>query len=220
MDEERWLSYREIGELLGVGDRAALNWVKEHDLPIAPGRPARVAYSTVVAKAEQLKRPIAPLPKSSEVEHGPLPNTSETRRERSEDFGSDPEPIEATFTSVDEGTTIALVPLAAVADQLQGLADRLAELAQRNEGLALEVGQLRERTAGQGERLAAKDETIAELRRRAEVAESALAAASAPPAAPPPASAAPTLSAHDATPFAPAPAGSLWRRVRRALRRE
>jgi hypothetical protein len=77
--------------------------------------------------------------------------------------------------------------------------------------------------------LVAKDETIAELRRRAEVAESersdlarqlaeaALAAASAPPAAPPPPSAAPMPSAYDDTPVAPVPAGGFWGWVRRAF---
>jgi len=56
-----------------------------------------------------------------------------------------------------------------------------------------------------------------ELRRRAEVAEAALAAASAPPAAPPPASAAPTPGATVGTRDAPGAAGGFWARVRRAL---
>jgi hypothetical protein len=56
-------------------------------------------------------------------------------------------------------------------EELRGLAGELALLAQRNEALALEVGQLRERTVQQSEQLAAKDETIADLRHRAEEAE-------------------------------------------------
>ncbi len=218
MDEERWLTYREIGHLLGVGDRAALNWVKEHDLPIAPGRPARVAYSAVVAKAEQLRRPLAPLPNYSEVGNGPLRNNSEASGSGSGDFGSDSEPIEATFTSIDEGSAIALVPLTTVADQLQAFADRLAELAQRNEGLALEVGQLRERTAGQVERLAEHQETIAELRRRAEVAERERDALRRL-AVPQPPSEAPSNPAPVDTPGAEKPAGGFWWRVRRWLDR-
>jgi hypothetical protein len=116
------------------------------------------------------------------------------------------EPIEAVYTSVGDGPPLALVPLAAVADQLQGLADRLADLAERNEGLALEVGQLRERTATQ-------QETIAELRRRAEAAEverDALRSQDAPQ----PASEAPTQAT---APAAPAPAGGFWQRLRRAF---
>lgn len=132
----------------------------------------------------------------------------------------DTEPIEARYANVNEpvnnSPAIALVPLAAVADQLQGLADRLADLAERNEGLALEVGQLRERTATQ-------QETIAELRRRAEAAEAEreelrvevrdilTLAASAPPHE------AITPSAPAATPAPPAPAGGLWWRVRRVF---
>ena len=60
-------------------------------------------------------------------------------------------------------------------------------------------------------------DTIAELRRRAEAAEAALAAASAPPAAPQPPSAAPTPSAHDDTPEDPGGADGFWARVRRVL---
>jgi len=73
--------------------------------------------------------------------------------------------------------------------------------------------------------LAAHQEMIAELRRRAEVAESERSdlarqlaeAQSAPPAAPPPASAAPTPSAHDDTHDAPAPAGGFRAWLRRAF---
>ncbi len=63
------------------------------------------------------------------------------------------------------------MPLQTMVEELRGLAGELALLAQRNEALALDVGQLRERTAHQEGQLAAKDETIAELRRRAEAAE-------------------------------------------------
>ena len=111
-------------------------------------------------------------------------------------------PIEAEYHNVNEVNappSVALVPLAAVADQLQGLADRLAELAERNEGLALEVGQLRERTATQ-------QGTIAELRERLATAE----AASAPPASPP-------VPAPPDTPNAPVAAPGFWQRLRRAL---
>jgi hypothetical protein len=65
---------------------------------------------------------------------------------------------------------VALVPLATMVAALRGLAER-------NEGLASEVGQLRERTGSRAAIFVAKDETIAELRRRAEAAEAELTAA-------------------------------------------
>jgi len=113
------------------------------------------------------------------------------------------EPIEAAYSTGD-APTVALVPIAAVADQLQGFAERLAELAQRNEALALEVGTLRERDA-------TKTETIADLRRQLAEAQSA------PPAAPQPLSATPPPSATTDTPDAPGGAGGFWARVRRAF---
>ncbi len=80
-----------------------------------------------------------------------------------------------------EAAEVALVPLATMVEELRGLANQLNDIARRNEALALKVGQLRERQAGQqsqllakDQALAAKEETITELRRRAEVAEAAL----------------------------------------------
>jgi len=84
-----------------------------------------------------------------------------------------------------------------------GLYDRIsAEVAERYEQT---VAAKDEALATKDQALAAHQETIAELRRRAEVAEAALAAASAPPAAPQPPSATPPPSAHDDTRFVPAP---------------
>lgn len=75
--------------------------------------------------------------------------------------------------------------------------------------------------------IAAKDETIAALRRRAEVAETELSLRSeelslersknGPPAAPQPRTAEEARHASDSAPDAPAPAGGLWARVRRVL---
>jgi hypothetical protein len=174
--EGRWLTYRELGHLLGVGERAALNWVREHNIPVAPGRPARVALALVVAQATALNRPLAPLPNTPEEASEALPRSSEVN-------GSASEPIEASYHVIgDPPHGGPLVPLATMVEELRGLADQLAELARRNEGLALEVGGLRATVAGHAGQvaakdaaLAAKDETIAELRRRAEAAEAALA---------------------------------------------
>jgi len=86
--------------------------------------------------------------------------------------GDIPEPIEARFRVADEPAA-ALVPFERVTELTAGLVERISELTARNEALALEVGQLRERTAGHEGQLAAKDETIgvqaeaiAELRRQ------------------------------------------------------
>ncbi len=89
------------------------------------------------------------------------------------------DPIEAAYRVAGEATAeVALVPLATMVEELRGLADQLNDMARRNEALAMEVGQLRERRDTQQEQLVAKyqviaaqEETIAELRRRAEVAE-------------------------------------------------
>ena len=161
----RLLTYREVGQLLGVGERAALNWVREQDLPVTPGRPAKVTLADVVARAEALGRPLPGLLARDSEDFG-TPD-----RKSSEDFGTTSKPIEAAYQVAGEAPPVALVPLATMVEELRGLADQLAELARRNEGLALEVGTLRERVAGHEGRIAAKEETIAELRRRAELAE-------------------------------------------------
>ncbi len=85
------------------------------------------------------------------------------------------EPIEGLYTTL-HPPSVALVPLAAVADQLQAFADRLAEVGERNEALALEVGTLRERTATQ-------EMTIDELRSQLAEAEKSAPASPLPPVA-------------------------------------
>jgi len=154
--DERWLTYREVGRVLGVGERAALNWVKEHELPVAPGRPARVLLSAVVAQAEALKRPLAPLPNHSEalpnVPNDPHGTATTHEPHTSEVCGSASEPLEAQYR-----VTPAEIEQAVARTSAQYMGDLRTMLT--------EVGKVYE---GQ---LAAKDETIDELRRRAEVAE-------------------------------------------------
>ena len=146
-------------------------------------------------------------------------------------------PIEATYRIAGEGEPVALVPLDRMLAQVQGLAEELAALARRNEDLALEVGQLRERTAGQADTIAElrrqrdedrerEREALAELRRRAEAAEAEadalrlrLAEATVPPVlvvAGQDATGAPHATA--TTPAALGPVQGLWRRLRRVLR--
>ncbi len=76
------------------------------------------------------------------------------------------------------------------------------------------LGELRAVYEGQ---IAAHQETIAELRRRAEVAEAALAPASATPTPPAPPSEAPTPGATTDSPEEPGPLQGFWARLRRAL---
>jgi uncharacterized membrane protein len=97
-------------------------------------------------------------------------------------------------------------------EELRGLADQLTDLARRNEGLALEVGQLRERVVGYEGQLAAKDETLADLRRRAEAAEAERDALRAAQAAPPPPSEAEVPAVGAITPEASA---GRWERLGR-----
>lgn len=201
----RWLTVSEVAELIGMSARSARDWIKRHALPINDARPLRVSESAV---REQLAREHREPRRLPEV-LGEVPGG------KAEAFGGTGEPIEAAYrVATSAATEVVLVPLATMVEELRGLADQLAELARRNEGLALEVGQLRERQGGQAAQLTAKDETIAELRRRAEQSEAErdrLTAAQAAPAAPG-ATEAPTPDNPSS-----APSAGFWARVRRVL---
>jgi hypothetical protein len=160
----RWLTMPAITELLGMSERAARDWVRRHKLPVHGSRPVRVSEQVVLAQMAAEERVARKPPEAS-------PEASGSYREAP---GS-AEPIEAAYRVAGEAAAeVALVPLATMVEELRGLADQLNDMARRNEALALAVGQLRERQVGQQSQLLAKDETIAELRRRAEVAEAEL----------------------------------------------
>ena len=169
----RWLTVAEVAELIGMSERSARDWIKRHGLPPNDARPLRVEERAV---REQLAHEHRTLRRPPEV-------PGEVSGGKPEAFGGATEPIEAAYRVAGEAVAeVALVPLATMVEELRGLADQLAELARRNESLALEVGTLRERQAGHEGQLvaketavAAKDETIAELRHRAEAAEAELA---------------------------------------------
>ncbi len=203
--ESRWLTMPAVAELLGMSERAARDWVRRHELPVHGSRPVRVSEQAVraqLAAEERVPR------KSPEV----APEVPGSLREAP---GS-AEPIEAAYRVVGEAAEVALVPLATMVEELRGLANQLNDIARRNEALALEVGQLRERQAGQQSQLLAKEETIAALRRRAEVAEverDRLAIAQAAPAAP---GAPEEVSATNPRPEASA---GFWARVRQLVGR-
>jgi regulator of replication initiation timing len=155
----------EVGTLIGMSERSARDWIKRHELPVSDSRPLRVEEAAVLARLAREHRQ----PRSSPEAIGEVPGGTP------EDPGGTSEPIEAAYRVAGEAVAeVALVPLATMVEELRGLANQLQEMSRRNEALALEVGQLRERQVGQAERLAAKDETIAELRRRAEAAEAEL----------------------------------------------
>jgi excisionase family DNA binding protein len=157
-----WLSVPEAARRLGISERAVRKRIDAGTLRAERdgGGPWRVEVGTADAVPES-----AP--------GGTRGGTQEATAA---------EPIEAAYQVAGDGQPGAvLVPLQTMVEELRGLADQLADLARRNEGLALEVGTLRERVAGHEGQLAAKDETIitqqeaiAELRRRAEVAEAEL----------------------------------------------
>jgi len=158
----RWLTVAEVAELIGMSERSARDWIKRHALPLNDARPLRVEERAVREQLAHEHRTLRSPPEAAGEVPGGKP----------EAFGGATEPIEAAYRVAGEAVAeVALVPLATMVEELRGLADQLNDMARRNEALALEVGQLRERQGGQAAQLTAKDETIAELRRRAEVAE-------------------------------------------------
>ena len=161
----RWLTVSEVAQLIGMSERSARDWVKRHDLLVNDARPLRVAEQAV---RDQLAREHR-TPRRTPEANGEVPGGTP------EAFGGS-EPIEAAYRVVGEvAAEVALVPLATMVEELRGLATQLNDMARRNEALALEVGQLRERQGGQAAQLTAQEQTIAELRRRAEMAEAQLA---------------------------------------------
>jgi len=144
----QWLTMAEAAGIIGVGERAARDWVKRYTIPTRGERPVMVAEGAIIRKLAELGRS----PRQS----------PETSREAP---GSDSEPIDAAYRvrgeSDDSGA--ALVPLSSIMEQAESWADRYAAMAERNESLALEVGQLRERTDRQASDLVAAHDRIAEL---------------------------------------------------------
>ncbi len=221
----RWLSAPDAATLIGHSERGARDWLDRYDIPYRATRPRRWSEAVILARLAALGERPRKIPEAAPE----LPrNSPEAAPEAS---GRMSEPIEAHFRTAGEPTT-ALVPFERVAELTAGLVERIGDLTRRNEVLALEVGQLRERTAGHGPQLAAKDETIAELRRRAEAAEAGreaaegerdalrlqLAEASVPPVGVVAAQEAPEgPHARDTTPAAQRPLQGLWRRLRRRL---
>ncbi len=149
-----------VSGLLGLSERAARDWVKRHNLPMRGSRPVRVSEQAVLAAMTEEERVARKSPEVSP--EGP---------------GSG-EPIEAEYRVTPEELQRAIERTGT-----KYVNDFTTLYASINTGLAeLYQARLGERDLA----LAAKDETIAELRRRAEVAEAErdrLAAVQAAPAA-------------------------------------
>ena len=144
----RWLTVSEVGQLIGMRERSARDWVKRHTLPLSDSRPLRVAEAAVREQLAREHRAPRRLPEGN----GEVPGGG------SEVPGGLAEPIEAAYRVAGEAAAeVALVPLATMVEELRGLADRLADVGRRNEALALEVGTLRERQVGHEAQLAARD---------------------------------------------------------------
>lgn len=160
----RWLPLAEVERLIGKRERNARYWLERHRIPAHGDRPRLFSEEAILAKLTELGQRHRKPP-----EYPP------------ESAGTSSELIEAAYRVAGEpAAAVALVPLAAMVDQVRGLTDRLAELARRNEDLALEVGTLRERQVWHEGQLKEKDQTIvtqadqlAELTRRAQEVEAA-----------------------------------------------
>jgi len=192
----RWLPIAEVAGLIGKQERNARYWLERHAIPWRGERPKVFSEQAILTVLANLGRDHRKAPEHP-PEHPP------------ENTGMPFAPIEAAYRVMPEELERAIARTGErYVGDIQTVFDQVAALyEQRLAEKDAVIATIREE----------KDALIAELRRRAEVAEAALAAASAPPAAPPPPSAAPTPSAHDATPIVPAPAGGFWARVRRVL---
>lgn len=154
-----YLTMPEAAELLDMSEFAARDWVKRHDLPTTEGRPVRVAETLVLAAMAAEGRSSWKSPEVAPQVGGSPP----------ESRGSG-DPIEAHYT-----TTPAEIERAIERTGARYVAD-FASLYDR---IAGEVSELYEaQLAAKDQALAAKEQTItmqqdsiAELRRRAEAAE-------------------------------------------------
>ncbi len=211
----------EAARVLGISERAVRKRIQTGTLRASPaGRSYDVWLPALHNPGPEQDRPTSsPGPAPAEPRTGPA---GAAQGGGSGPSGPGPEPIEAAFRSA-SGAVVsdaARLQLAAIRDEW------LAPLVERIGALERENGELAGQLAARGGVLAAKDETIAELRRRAEAAEAArlaaererdelrarLDAAQAAPAA----TEAPTVLVVEADSHTHPP--PLWRRVLRGLR--
>ncbi len=208
----------EAARVLGISERAVRKRIQVGTLKASPvGRSYDVWLPALHGPGPEQDRPTSgPGPVPAEPSTGP---TDPARDASSGPSGPGPEPIEAAFRS-SSGAVVsdaARLQLAAIRDEW------LAPLVERIGALERENGDLTGQLVARADVLAAKDETIAALRRRAEAAEGErdalrlrLAEAAVPPVV--------VVAAQDATETPPATtstppsAQGLWTRLRRTLR--
>lgn len=221
-DNEQLLTPDSVAALLAVSVRSVRRYAEEGRLaPVRIGRNVRYHLADVERLIEVGSAPGGSDTGQRKYRTTDMPIGGQKRSQTDMAAVSATDPIEAAYRVAGEATAeVALVPLATMVVELRGLADQLNDMARRNEALAMEVGQLRERRDTQQEQLVAKyqviaaqEETIAELRRRAEVAEADLFRQRQEQEAAQAASAAP--SAPEAPSAVQAEAPGVWGRVRR-----
>ena len=151
-----------IGALLGMSERAARDWVRRHDLPVHGRRPMRVSEQAVLAQMAAEERAAR---KSPEVSPEVLGRPGEV--------SGSAEPIEAAYR-----VTPAEIEQAVSRTGVQYMADLRTMLAEVGKVYEGQLAAKDETIAAKDAALTAKDQalaadalTIAELRRRAEVAE-------------------------------------------------
>lgn len=172
----RWTPVATVAPLIGLSERAARDWIKRHDIPRRGERPLLVDEGAVRRKLVELGRQPPEAPPEAPRSHQ--------------------QPLDADYRVHDASKppSAPLVPLASVLEQAESWSARYEAMARRTEALALEVGQLRERTARQAGDL---DEAV----ERIKILEAELADARKSPA---------TASTPDEEPSEPQRAG--WRR--------
>lgn len=154
----RRLTYREVGDLLGLTERAALAWVKRYDLPTTTERPARVAEADVRAKAAELGRalvegPPVATPSRGEAGAAAAPEIAAEAGVNGA-LGRDPQAIPPA--------SAAAVPDEPLAAQWQRALAEIADLARRNESLGYQLGRAHDRLSTEKMVLRQKDDAIAE----------------------------------------------------------
>ena len=137
----RWFTIAEVGQLLGMSERSARDWVKRHQLPTNEARPVRVEELAVREQMARERRTPRRFPEVPGEVSGEVP-------------GGASEPIDAGYrvTPAEIEQAVERTGAKYVAD-MQTMYRTISE----------EYRRLYEA------QLAAKDETITELRRRAEV---------------------------------------------------
>ncbi len=194
MDSQHYWTYAEIAARFGVSRRTVSNWIREYKTPVTAGRPARVAPDDLAVLATILGRPFPSFPvvspafgKPEEIDGNPWKTAGNVR----EANGNAEEPLEASYrvtpAEIEQAVSRTSAQymgdlrtmLTEVGKVYEGqLMAKDVALAAKDETIATKeqvIATQRVALAKTEQALAADALAIAELRRRAEVAEAALA---------------------------------------------